>query len=69
MIMEKNEIKKLLYKQDPIATRVNYTETEYDYVAYVNEDYLVKFKVPTSDMGDGKFTPEMQAKYLIRWIV
>jgi hypothetical protein len=67
--MENNEIKKALYKQNPKATRVNYTEVAYEYVAYINDNELLRFKVPTQDMGDGKFLPEMDAKLLIRWII
>lgn len=71
--MEKNEIKKELYKQKPIA--------EFQYIrkgkAYYNttvEDAVlgrvfVKFEIPVEDMGDADFGIEMEAKLLQRWIM
>jgi hypothetical protein len=75
--MEKNEIKKFLYKQNPKAT--------FDYirkgVAYYRttiringenelpQSLQVFFQIPTHDMGDADFFSEMDSKLLNRWIV
>lgn len=72
-IMDKNEIKKLLYKQNPIAT-FNYIRkgTAY-YETVVNAEFdishKINFEVPVSDMGDADFKNEMESKLLNRWIV
>ena len=71
--MEKNEIKKLLYKQNPIAA-FQYIRKVNDYYEAVVDDVgkgsiYVKFEIPVIDMGDADFLPQMEAKYLIRWIL
>jgi hypothetical protein len=71
--MSTNEIKKLLYKQNPTA--------EFQYirksVAYYRTVIIqengaaanILFQVPVADMGDADFGKEMSAKLLIRWIM
>lgn len=74
--MKKNDIKKALYKQKPIAkllVRKNGV-AYYDAVILEQKEPIVKYKtvffnVPESDMGDAEFTEEMDAKLLIRWLV
>lgn len=66
--MEKNEIKKELYKQKPIAKfdkiigGVGYWQTT---VA----DQTVTFAIPFEDMGSTEFTSEISSQLLIRWLV
>lgn len=75
--MTKNEIKKILYKQNPKAnfsyirkgivyynTIINTEETE----DKKSIPYQVFFEIPVMDMGDADFFNEMEGKYLIRWI-
>ena len=68
--MEKNEIKKLLYLNKPIAKLVYKDDTCYKYQSNVNDTEIL-FHVPIVDMGTnpGIFKDEMEAKLLIRWIV
>lgn len=69
--MEKNEIKKALYKQKPTAklefirVGVAYYSTE---IKDGDNDFMVSFQVPVDDMGDADYFPEMDAKLLIRYI-
>lgn len=69
--MEKNEIKKALYKEKPVAKRILNTGAEKDHYLYntqINSED-VWFKVPYGDMGATCFEEEMPAQLLIRWIV
>jgi len=69
--MEKNDIKKELYKQKPIAKLKfiiignAYYETT---IKNGDEDYIVQFVVPVNDMGETDFFPEMDGKLMIRYI-
>jgi hypothetical protein len=73
--MERNELKKALYKQNPMATFQNIKNGVAYYNTYVRigepilENYQIKFEIPVNDMGEANFEREMEAKYLIRWIV
>jgi hypothetical protein len=70
--MEKNEIKKLLYKQNPKANLNYIRKGNAYYETYVLDgDFsdLINFEIPVIDMGDADFLPEMEAKYLVRWIL
>ena len=70
--MEKNEIKKALYKQNPEANfQMIRKGTAYYAVVVDVDDYEheVRFEIPVSDMGDSDFLLHMPAKLLIRWIV
>jgi hypothetical protein len=67
--MEINDIKKALYKQKPIAKLIVRKNgvANYDAVIIEQEEPILKYKrvffdVPESDMGDAKFTEEMDAK-------
>ena len=63
----KNEIKKALYKEKPIA---KFQMIRMGSAYYKTETSLgdVNFVIPTNDMGEADFLPEMDAKLLIRWI-
>lgn len=77
--METNEIKKLLYKQNPAALFKYIRKGNAYYQAGIEIDKdnlldlpivkLITFEVPVSDMGDADFLSMMPAKLLIRWIV
>jgi hypothetical protein len=72
--MEKNEIKKELYKQNPIAEFQYIRKGNAHYKTIVKDnqpirvDQPVLFEVPVSDMGDADFGIKMEAKLLQRWI-
>ncbi len=65
--MEKNEIKKLLYKESPIATFNMVRNQKAYYTSIVNDIHII-FEIPVSDMGDADLLPTMEGKLLIRWI-
>jgi len=70
--MEKNEIKKALYRQKPNAllNRIYQGVLYYDSVIDEDTDIArdVHFEVPVNDIGDATFEIQMDAKLLIRWI-
>lgn len=69
--MDKNEIKKALYKQNPNAALMYIRKGHAYYKAMIERDSNfneVIFKVPVDDMGDADFLTLMQAKLLARWI-
>jgi hypothetical protein len=74
--MDLNEIKKVLYKSNPVASlerirkgmayyKCAVLDSSEDGTSYITVD----FWVPVVDMGDADFLPEMDAKLLIRYIV
>jgi len=66
--MEKNEIKKALYKTKPLASFTKIKNGNAYYVASI-EDEAIFFEIPVNDMGDAEFLMLMDAKLLIRWIL
>lgn len=67
--MEKNEVKKALYKQNPKATFNFIRKGVAYYTTEINETFQIFFEIPVIDMGDADFESTMDAKLLIRWIV
>ena len=73
--MDKNEIRKALYKEKPTAWKVGEGRTggihDYDYVDYATETSLGShfFHVPTHEMGGTKFKDIEPAQLLSRWLV
>jgi hypothetical protein len=69
--MNKNEIKKELYKQKPIAN-FEYIENGaafyYTKIEVKDTDKIIYFQIPVEDMGNAVFTPQMEGALLIRWI-
>ena len=68
-----NDIKKSLYKQNPIA-KLLYVRKGSGYYETTIEDVTlgsvyIQFRVPVDDMGDADFFPTMESKLLIRWII
>lgn len=71
--MEKNDIKKALYKEKPVAKLVEKLENgDLIYQTILENKYTVNFIVPKEETvdADGKylFEDEMDAKLMIRWI-
>jgi len=66
--MEKTEIKKALYKQNPTATLLFIQNGVAFYETSLDDGTVIYFDVPVSDMGEAKFMAEVEAKFLIRWI-
>lgn len=70
--MTKEEIKKELYKQAPMAYFFLAKKGRLLYSADIKtEDSMenIVFEIPFSDMGDGEFLNSMEAKYLIRYLI
>lgn len=63
----KNELKKLIYKEKPVAyfKMIRLENAYYKSMTSLGE---VNFAIPVSDMGDADFLPEMDAKLLLRWL-
>lgn len=62
-----NETKKLIYKLTPKATFVKVRNQVMYYTSTV-DGQNVEFRIPMSDTVEADFLPEMDAKYLLRWI-
>ena len=69
--MEKNEIKKALYKESPIATIMTVSKDGMIYRSVVQclDNLMLTFHVPINDIGDATFCRVMEAKHLIRWMI
>lgn len=72
--MEKNEIKKALYKQKPVANFKMVRNSVAHYESVIQDEQAepgpitVNFEIPVSDMGDADLLPVMDGKLLIRYI-
>lgn len=66
--MEKNEIKKALYKQKKQAQLLVIKSGFACYETSLDDGTVVFFEVPVSDMGNADFLPVMEAQLLNRWI-
>ena len=70
--MNKNEIKKALYKQKPTAefSCIIGTTLYYKTKVLINDkDIQVDFSIPVEEIGDGVFYKEMDAQFLNRYII
>jgi hypothetical protein len=74
--MKLNEIKKGLYKENPIAIFWKIRKGVAEYKTFImnsGEDgplnIPITFSIPVDDMGDADFMDQMESKFLIRWIV
>lgn len=63
-----NEIKKLLYKQKPIAHRLHSTLEKFEYFCKLDDGTRIYFSVPVPEMGGIVFQEQEPAQHLIRWI-
>ena len=77
-IMNKNEIKKALYKEKPIAKRTDRNTSDrminstppYDrYVAYLNSGDKAIFSIPHYEQGENLFKDTEPSQLLIRWLI
>lgn len=66
-MMELNEIKKELYKQNPDAHFYYIRHGDAHYYTDLNGQRIY-FDIPVIDMGDADFGARMDSKLLIRWI-
>lgn len=72
--MEKNEIKKALYKQKPIAKLLVVNDVIVrkgivTYNSFLEDGSEIIFEVKVNDMGDAPLLMAMDAKLLIRYLV
>ena len=65
--MEKNEIKKALYKENPMAVLHNVRKDGLFYTTGFGAT-LVSFLIPLGEIGEVIWEARMPAKLLIRWI-
>ena len=76
--MELNQIKKALYRQNPIANLWGVSISANHYQTYIKDaqgnNYKIKFRIPEEEItpifkdDNGNYLPQMEAKHLIRWI-
>lgn len=73
--MTKEEIKKVLYKEKPLAVEIETISgggevSDSGIASYKTETSLgkVSFKIPYSEMGVERFEEEVPAQLLIRWL-
>lgn len=69
--MEKNEIKKALYKVDPPAELMYVDKEKIFYRCSFDHEgntYILGFSIPLGDIQDAKFHSVISAKLLIRWL-
>jgi hypothetical protein len=62
-----NEIKKMLYKQKPLANVMIYTVGATIYSTELEDGTTVQFKIPTEELTD-YHEDTMPSQLLIRWI-
>lgn len=72
--MDRNEVKKLLYKEKPTATLVKIKDGFFVYTAAIKSNrQTVDFKVPVDETvnteGETIFGDTEPAQLLIRWLV
>lgn len=67
--MERNEIRKALYKQNPKAILKHIRKGVAYYWTSLEDRTLIQFEVPVEDMGESDFESHMDSKFLQRWIV
>jgi hypothetical protein len=65
--MTLNEIKKILYKENPTA-KFQHIRNGVVYYTTTTSNGVVVFQIPVSDMGEAAFSNEMESKFLNRWI-
>lgn len=65
--MDKNEIKKVLYKEKPIAYMIINTPDVATYIANTSIG-AIHFKIPKSDAIGANLKENMEGQFLIRWI-
>ena len=66
--MERNEIKKEIYRQKPNA-KLSFIRMGVAYYYAHLGITKINFEVPVEDMGTADFTPLMEAKLMLRWLI
>ena len=68
--MTENEIKKVLYKEKPIARRYGIETSKDEHFYYETRTSIgnINFKVPIIDMQNKIFKDNEPAQLLIRWL-
>jgi hypothetical protein len=67
---ELNDLKKMLYKENPFAIFRRANKTGLLYTAdLVDKTIDIRFIIPFDEIGDADFGHTMPAKHLIRWIL
>ena len=64
--MDKNTIKKMLYKEKPTAIKTAFKGDYSHYVAQLSGKLIAQFHIPLSESD---FENEVPAQLLIRWLV
>ena len=67
MSMLINDLKKFLYKENPIA-EFNCIKKGVAIYEIWHEGQPIIFMIPITDMGDASFKKHMDSKLLIRWL-
>lgn len=67
--MTQNEIKKALYKENPPAVLKEVLKGHLYYSTILGDGEVIRFLIPIDDLGDASFYCQMEAKYLIRYIL
>lgn len=68
--MDINELKKVLYKEKPVAQLLSIKKGFINYDAEIEFGAApVFFRIPIADIGDAEFLPEMPSQSLIRYLV
>lgn len=66
--MEKNDVVKSLYRQNPVAY-FRFIRMGVAYYDCTLGDFTkIEFQIPVEDMGSADFFVEMDSKHFIRWI-
>lgn len=67
--MELNEIKKSLYRENPVAELDVIRDGYVHYSTSINDgSTVILFKIPMEETKGADFFNEMESKHLIRWI-
>ena len=66
--LNKNEVKKYLYKNKELVAIFTYYASGSLYYAVRLEDGFYQFPVAISDLGDTVFDSEIKASFLNRWV-
>lgn len=63
-----NEIKKNLYKFNPLAYLITIDKNGIHYACTIDSGEKLTFSIPFNDIGEAKFNTSMESKHLIRYI-
>lgn len=67
--MEKNEVIKRLYRENPKADLMYVRYAQLHYMTSISDGLVtIMFKIPMEDTKGADFLCEMEAKLLIKWI-